>query len=219
MCEGPTEQGFVAEVLYHAFLPNLCLSSFLPGKYYTKAGKGRGGDIKFSRVLPDMLRALKNDSECVLTTLFDYYAISTDFPGREGLASSEPSRRARAIEEGVEQEVIAGMGGNFNPSRFRCFLIIHEFEGLLFSDPQSLARCIGRPDLEAQLQKIRDAFETPEHINGNYGTTPARRFADVYLRYNKREQGKKLALAVGLDAMRRECPHFREWLEWLESLC
>ena len=42
---------------------------------------------------------------------------------------------------------------------------MHEFEGLLFSDPGRFAGGIGRSDLEAELQAIRDGFTTPEEIN------------------------------------------------------
>jgi hypothetical protein len=57
------------------------------------------------------------------------------------------------------------MGPRFNPSRFVPFVVLHEFEALLFSDCASFSSAIKRPDLEPAFLGIRAQFETPEDIN------------------------------------------------------
>jgi hypothetical protein len=38
------------------------------------------------------------------------------------------------VEDALLGEVIEAMGGRFDPRRFVPFVVMHEFEGLLFSD-------------------------------------------------------------------------------------
>lgn len=216
-CEGPTELAFVREVLQPE-LPRLHLIPYLPGKLISRRGRGRGGDIRYERVKMDFTRALKNDPASVCTTLFDYYALGTDFPQHATPHGSDPDAKARRIEAAVEADIATRMGKNFNSGRFRCFLVMHEFEGLLFSAPRSLANGLGRPGLSAELQAIRGTFPSPEHINDSPGTAPSKRLLALCPDYDKVIGGNVAALAVGIDAIRGECAHFRAWIEWLESL-
>lgn len=219
-CEGPTELTFVREVLQPS-MPRLHLIAFLPGKLVSRNGRGRGGDIRYGRVWQDFTIALKNDPACYCTTFFDYYALGTDFPELNEPVGSEPHAKAQRIELAVDQDISHRMGRNFNPGRFRCFLAMHEFEGLLFSAPSSLALGLGRADIEATLHSVRDGFATPEHINDSREPAPSKRLiaaCSVGEKYDKVTGGNVAALEVGLEAMRRECTHFRGWLEWLESL-
>jgi len=115
-------------------------------------------------------------------------------------------------------EVYEEMGAGFERARFLPFVVIHEFEGLLFSDCARFARGVGHPELLPRLQKIREAFETPEQINDSPTTAPSKRVEGLIPGYQKPLQGNLAALEVGLDAIRAECPHFRSWLEALEQL-
>lgn len=108
------------------------------------------------------------------------------------------------------------MGGRFNPDRFIPFVMMHEFEGLLFSDCERFSRGIGRPDLAEALQAVRDEFASPEEINDSPITAPSKRLEQLVLDYEKPLLGTLAVLEIGLDAIRRECPHFREWLLSLE---
>lgn len=122
------------------------------------------------------------------------------------------------MELAIETDPAGKMGSGFDPSRFRCFLAMREFEGLLFSRPAAIALSLGRPDLVGTFQAIRNSCECPEHINDRPGLSPSRRLLAACRIYSKVDGGVAAALEVGLDAMREECPHFRAWLEWLESL-
>lgn len=216
-CEGLTELTFVREVLQPA-LPGLHMIAYLPGKRVSARGGGRGGDIRYGRVWKDFTFTLKDDPACFCTTLLDYYALGTDFPSLGEPVGPDPEMRAQRIERAVDKDIAEKMGRGFNPARFKCFLAMHEFEGLLFSAPTGLALGLGRGDLQGALQAIRDDFPTPEHIDDGQDTAPSKRLKAVWSGYDKVTGGNVAALEVGLDAMKHECSHFRSWFEWLESL-
>ena len=73
-------------------------------------------------------------------------------------------------------------------------------------------------DLVEKLRAMRSNFDTPEDINDNYATAPSRRITNKLPRYSKVVHGPDIVAAIGLDAVRRECPRFNAWLTRLESL-
>jgi hypothetical protein len=110
------------------------------------------------------------------------------------------------------------MGTGFDSKRFVPFVVMYEFEGLLFSDCAAFSRGICRSDLEFRLQEIRDGFATPEEINDSPVTAPARRIGGLVPGYQKPLLGVLAVLEIGLSRIRKECPHFDDWLRRLESL-
>jgi hypothetical protein len=67
------------------------------------------------------------------------------------------------------------MGSRFDARRFVPFVVMHEFEALLFSDCAAFGRGIYRPDLASGFQEIRDQFPTPEEIDDSPVTAPSKR--------------------------------------------
>ena len=61
-------------------------------------------------------------------------------------------------------------------------------------------------------------FPTPEDINDNSETAPSKRIVKVISQYEKVVYGSLIAMEIGLDAIRAECPRFSDWLTRLESL-
>ncbi len=110
------------------------------------------------------------------------------------------------------------MGAGFDPRRFVPNVTMHEFEALLFSDCQRFGYGIGREDLVQPFDEIRRAFSTPEEIDDSPITAPSKRVEALVNGYEKPVFGTLAAIAIGLDAMRAECPHFRSWLERLEGI-
>ena len=110
------------------------------------------------------------------------------------------------------------MGAGFDSRRFAPFVVMHEFEGLLFSDCTAFSRGISRPDLEADFQKIREQFATPEEIDDSPETAPSKRIEALVQGYEKPLLGVLAVLEIGLNRIRAQCPHFDGWLKKLESL-
>jgi hypothetical protein len=109
------------------------------------------------------------------------------------------------------------MDRNFNPDRFLPFVMMHEFEALLFSDCTRFGAGICRPDLVAAFQAIRAAFASPEEIDDSPISAPSKRVEALVAGYEKPFLGVLAVLEIGLDAIREQCPHFRSWVERLEA--
>lgn len=76
---------------------------------------------------------------------------------------------------------------------------------------------VGRPELTSQFQVISDAFTTPEEIKDSPLTAPSKRIEALVPGYQKPLFGTLAAQHIGIDTIRAECRHFRNWLERLES--
>ena len=102
----------------------------------------------------------------------------------------------------------------------RCipYVQMHEFEGLLFSDPQALAASINKVRLSPKFTEIREQFSPPEDINDSPMSAPSKRITDLYSQYEKPTAGSIAALEIGLPKIRNECPLFDKWLTHLEKL-
>ena len=94
---------------------------------------------------------------------------------------------------------------------------MHEFEGLLFSDPDQFAQSLGKPDLAPELRGIRQEFQTPEDINDSPDTAPSKRVLNLYRGYRKPVDGVQAMAELGLDTVREACPLFNAWVGTLEQ--
>lgn len=218
--EGETEEAFVNEVL----ASELCrygFSSVSPRLLGNARQRSRRGGIKpWNAVRSDILRHLKEDRECLATTMVDYYGMPKTgpkaWPGREEASSLVSSERAVRIEESIAEEIGSSMGSNFDRNRFIPYVMLHEFEALLFSDCHKFACGINQPDLAPEFQKIRDDFTTPEEIDDAPETAPSKRIEALVQGYKKPLFGRWAASAIGIPAMRDACPHFNDWLDRLK---
>ena len=122
------------------------------------------------------------------------------------------------VAESGAADLSNAVGPDFNPNRFVPFVVMHEFEGLLFSDCKAFCQGIGRQDLEPKFQQIRNEFNTPEDINDSPITCPSMRVKNLVPGYEKPLYGTLAALEVGLSRIRGQCPHFDDWLRQLESV-
>ena len=209
--EGQTEESFVNEVLAPALTPRrIYLYPILLG--------GKGGNVNYARVQKDVLRQLKQDPSAYCTTMLDFYGLGKDFPGTPVPPNLSNLAKATHIEEAVSGDIIAQALGLRPDVRFIPHLQLHEFEGLLFSDPAAFASGINQSNLAGQFQSIREGFPTPEDIDDGPTSAPSKRVLRLCASYRKVLNGIQAAKTVGVDAMRRECPHFREWFERLEQL-
>jgi len=217
--EGQTEENFVNEVLGEHLIRSgfESVSARIVGN--ARARHRRGGIRSWEPARGDILRHLRQDAGAVATLLVDYYALPHDWPGRaEAPRRQGSSRKAEHVETALLADVVHVAGGRFDPRRFVPFVTMHEFEGLLFSSPELLAREIGRPDLASSFAEIRMQFETPEDINDSAVTAPSKRILELCPQYEKPLFGTLAAIEIGLPAIRKECPHFHDWLSCLEAL-
>ena len=212
--EGPTEESFVANVLAAVLWPRrVYLTPIILGPPGHK-----GGNPNYARVRKDIVTLLKQDRTAYCSTMIDFYGLGRGFPSTPLPQSLSNIDKVRHIERAVMADIVAEFPELRADARLVPYLQLHEYEGLLFSDPQAFASGIGQQHLVGSFQAIRNAFPTPEDINDNPNTAPSKRIENAYRAYSKPIDGLRAARAVGVDKMREECPHFREWLEQLEAL-
>ena len=214
ICEGQTEEMFINEVLSEFFQPrNIYLLPSLIGRPGHK-----GGNFKFDRLFTDVRKRLLGDTTSFCTTFFDFYGLPEDFVGKEDAKAQIGIANKANCSQDALIEQLQGKLGEEPLRRFIPYVQMYEFEALLFSDPAGLARGIDRSDLETALQKVRDAFDTPEEINNSTTTAPSKRIGKLYSSYEKPIHGSLSAIEVGLNTIRSECHRFDAWLSCLEKL-
>jgi hypothetical protein len=220
--EGQTEEGFVNEVLrdhlvaagYHS------VSARIIGN--ARLRQQRGGIRPWPSVRKDIINHLRYDGGCIATTMIDFYGLprqgDSAWPGRMAAIGADIESKASCVETALEADLVNEVGPGFDPRRFVPFVVMHEFEGLLFSDCAAFSRGIGRDDLEPRFREIRNAFNTPEEINDSPDTCPSRRIKKLVPGYEKPLLGTLAVLEIGMLRIRAECPHFHQWLAKLEAL-
>lgn len=220
--EGPTEETFVNQLLR----PHLIAKGFhsvsakLLGN--SRARINRGGIKPWPGVRSDILRHLKSDAAIYSTLMVDYYALPAlgekAWPGRDAPVNLPAGQKGKHVEESIGKAIAAGLGVPPEQSRFIPYIMMYEFEALLFSDCAAFARGIGMPELEPKLKSIRTAFATPEEINDSPITAPSKRVTGLIPGYQKPLFGNSALAEIGLDAVRSECKNFDNWLCRLELI-
>lgn len=220
--EGETEETFVNEIL----APHLRQRGFknvsarLLGN--SRLRQRRGGIRSWPSVRSDIIKHLREDPGSIATTMVDYYALPQTgdkaWPGRKEATKLLFAQKASTVEKNLKSDLLSTIGQDFNPNRFIPFVIMHEFEGLLFSDCEAFSRSICHPDLKNKFQSIRNQFSSPEEINDSPNTAPSKRILDLVPGYEKPLFGNIAILEIGLQTIRNQCPLFNNWLNRLENI-
>lgn len=212
LVEGQTEERFVKDVLAPFFEPSAIYLT--PTVLVTKRVKDgpnfKGGVTHFAKFESD-LRNLLADSDALVTTMLDYYALPEDFPGMSTRSTVGSAReRARHVERAVDRHF-------GSPANLRTFLALHEFEAWLFADAEVLPEVMAAKSQATAFAAIRSGVATPEDINDGPKTAPSKRIEALFPAYRKRLHGSRVAQRIGIQRIRQECPHFAQWLCELES--
>lgn len=213
ICEGKTEVRFVREILNRDFSSKQIF--FFP-RLLVEGHKG--GRLDNQRLFNDIKKLLLEDKNAYCTTFFDFYALPSDFFGRDQVSANMliQSKYDTVCNE-LGRYVLNKLGQSV-ARRFIPYVQMYEFEGLLFSSPEKFAQGIDRLDIVHKLKDVRNQFETPEHINNSQHTAPSKRIKQLVKGYQKPLYGVIGALEIGLPTMRQECPIFNTWLNYLAQL-
>jgi hypothetical protein len=161
---------------------------------------------------------LRERDDTYVTTLFDLYGLRGDFPGVAAARSqTDPVQRCRAIE--IEFAAAAVEVSGCRAVRFIAHIQPYEFEALLFSDVACFATVRsewGR--FVDELQRVRDAATSPEHINDGPDTHPSARLKLLQPSYDKVLHGSGVAKCIGIERIRSECRLFDSWVEKIATL-
>lgn len=140
--------------------------------------------------------------------MFDYYAMPENTP-EIGLHDPDIYERIGKIEAAVNRDI--------GQANCMFHFMLHEFEGILFSNPESF-ELIAEADVVNKIREIRDNYPTPEHINNSPETAPSKRLEKLIPNYAKVKNGTLISKDMGIDKILTECPHFREWVEQISRL-
>ncbi len=212
--EGQTEQSFVASNHFKESIGcNVTIAPILIGK---RQGAG-GGDVRFERAKRDIGKLLEQDPGAYVTTMFDYFRIDPKWPGMSEINQNMTvAEKTATLEAATKQAIQEAFPRTNAHERFVPYFAMHEFEAMLFSDPEILANTIGVNT--EQIQSIVESCGEPEEINDGAATSPSKRILQMCPRYRKVVMGKKISKKTGLAKIRQECPIFNAWMEKLTAL-
>jgi len=213
LVEGQTEERFVKDVLGPAFFGRglFFSATLLVTKRIKDGPRFKGGVTSFARFKQDAQRLLNSARGALVTTMLDYYGVPLDFPGMESRPlHGTPVQRVTHVEQAIAQALAS-------PPAFLPFLALHEFEAWLFSSPTELPRTLAERGRQREFAAIRAAVATPEDINERPASAPSKRITELFPAYRKTLHGPTAAGRIGLDLIRRECPHFNHWMNNLEA--
>ena len=210
LVEGQTEEAFVRELL----MPHYArLSVYITSIIVSTSPGYKGGVVSYAKVKPQLMRLCRQDRAAYVSTLFDLYALPTDFPGKNTTgfpAQGTGAQKAAFLE--------AQLALDINEPNFIPNLLVHEFEALLFAGTEQFGQWVDDATIVSTLSAITAAHTTPEDINDSPNTAPSKRVLRAMPDYQKTFHGPLIACDIGLDVMRAACPHFDTWLCRLDAL-
>jgi len=215
LAEGQTEEAFVNQVLaphlagFGVVADVRCVTTrrdrHRPDRVF------RGGVREFAKVQRDLDRWMREDGSAVFTTMIDLYALPDDFPGcADAARMNDPYARVRHLERSMAET----LGGD----RLIPYIQLHEFEALLFSDPEKFdwhyiehAPQIERLAVLANQSRADRRRRADRAVQAHHREIPEYAF-------QKTTAGPLIAGRIGIQTMRARCPHFAQWIGKLEAL-
>lgn len=219
LVEGETEEDFVNEVL----CPHFRKIGIEVGALHLGVRKTSRGIVSWQSAERHIANSLKEDPGLFVSTLVDYYKPKDDWPGLAEAKKVRFDKKAAVFQEHLSKAMADTIDNRWRPNRFIPFVMVHEFEALLFASPQKTARAVGMARLAKPMQKVRSGFKSPEEINDSEATAPSKRMEAIFEecqcgKYDKRLHGNIAVLEIGLQELRDECAQFGAWLTRLEEL-
>ena len=211
LVEGQTEERFVKDTL----APHLIAlhKALIPTIVTTKrivSGPNFKGGGDFTKIEGDLKRLLGDSDATAVTTFYDYYRFPGNFSPKAGLAPGLGAQGANQLEHALKT--------HFAQPKFKPYIHLHEFEAFLFVNAKITAANLLAPDIASQISAIRSRVSSAEEINDDPQASPSKRIGLLAANYQKALHGPVIANAVGLVALRADCPRFNNWVKWLECL-
>lgn len=213
LVEGQTEETFVRDILGpHLLAAEVFVKTILISTKRVKSGpKFKGGVTSYPQVRREVWNLLNDTGAAAVTTMMDYYGLPADFPGLGSLPRERSCyERVKHLEEAFRQDIGHRM--------FLPYLSLHEFEALLLVAPEEIEKASpGKPGAARLIAEVA-RVGSPEEVNDGPETHPSARIRQAVPTFQKRLHGPVVASRIGLEAIRKRCPHFDEWLHRLENL-
>jgi hypothetical protein len=162
----------------------------------------------------------------ICTTFFDFYGLDEEFPGKQQAKSiicGDIKIKFDSFIKGFSEKLTSDLGC-YNMSRVIPYVQMYEFESLLFSDSEILAKNLYTK--KDKVDKILAEFDNdPERINNSFNTKPSKRILELYNKkncpdktdYNKVFHGNQIAQEIGYNKIISKCSLFSSWMQDIKS--
>lgn len=208
-CEGQTEESFVKYILIPYFIPKeIFLNPIICRTKEGPSGIHRGGITSYAKVVKELKKLCQQHPNEKVTSFIDYYGLE-NIPNVEA-DTRDIYEKITLIEDRLYEDV--------GFSNFISHLSLHEFESLLFSNPQEFEYISSRRTIN-NLENILNQYNNnPELINNSKETAPSKRILNEIPDYSKVLNGISIATKITLPVMISKCKHFAEWIYKLERI-
>lgn len=148
-CEGQTEQAFCVQVLQPHLFPDGSgiVHTLAVGQKSHHHIYGTGKRSSYGRLRKFILNTIhqRHQADVFFTSLIDLYALPDDFPGKSQYTHNpaDPTRFVLSLEEAFERDI--------NHFRFIPYQQLHEFETMLFAQPESFMISFEKCDQKVKL--------------------------------------------------------------------
>lgn len=214
--EGQTEETFVRDVLAPYWGARGIFAVARCVETGRKRGRiFRGGVRNYEKIRRDIKCWLNQRQDTYCTTMFDFYGLPQNFPGRSSIDAKQQAReKVKYLENAFAEDI--------DTIRFIPYIQLHEFEALLFAGIEKL-NVFYLEDKFREIERlitIANSYDSPELIDEGVETAPSKRIIYEIPDYkdNKVLIGPAVAQAIGLQVLRERCAHFNEWMDRIESL-
>jgi hypothetical protein len=219
--EGSSEEIFVNDLLVNHFASlNIFVSArkIKTGWDRLNNKPSKGGLLKYIKFRNDVLRWIESDrnqNQFWYSSMLDLYAFPKDeqSPYNTNIQSIiNPYQKIAELETAIAKDI--------NHPKFIPYVQLHEFEAFLLVDPDRLITMY--PGEQSGIARLKKEIgnRKPEEINETKQTAPSKRIIKYLPDYEgqKAQVGPLVALEIGLTALRKNCPHFNDWITKLENI-
>ena len=218
LCEGHTEREFCKRVIA-PYLAHMGVG--LKGTMVGNPQKKQGGVQGWPVYRKELIRLARERKDRHLAVLVDYFRMPHSWPGRETAPERPITERGLHVENALLEDLGQELDEYFHPC-----VQLHEFESLLFVDPERTAKTLSVTTPELSPEKLSQTLSSikaqcegnVEKINNTPEKAPSKRISEVVPNYDKVAWGIFAVEEAGLDSLRTECPWLDRWLERMESL-
>jgi hypothetical protein len=210
--EGQTEETFINRIINPhinnvgvLMIPIIAATKTVAGRPFYK-----GGYISYAKTKREIKRLLGDSNAAAVTTMFDYFSLPGDFPGKGDIPGGNCYDRVKNVENKFYRDI--------DNRRFIPYLNLHEFEALVLASPEHIAEVFPVKNILSAIQNVTENVKSPEEINEGQDTHPSARLISMIPNYRKVLHGFIIAKGIGLRTIREKCPHFNEWLTKIEEL-
>ena len=209
--EGQTEQVFVKTILGPYLLAHAPQYESVNCPVIKKS---KGGLAHYQDLKRDVINIL-GQSNIVLSTLIDFYALPPSFPNfSESQKKINKSQRLDFLQQAILEDI--NKSTKKENRWFIPYIQLHEFEALVFCSATVIDDLYESSMAEIRkIKKIVDDYPNPEDINDDPNSAPSKRLQKLIQGYSKVNDGIIILEEIGMENLLKKCPRFRHWVDSL----